>query len=137
MKLDHIGVAVEDLNRSLSAYESLGLQCAYREHVERDGVEVAFVPFEGGRFELLKPDRETSPVRDFLNKRGPGMHHIALEVANLHAHLEELKERGVRLIDQSPRPGAEHSLVAFIHPSATGGVLVELVERFQEGESRG
>ncbi|MCL5117059.1 MAG: methylmalonyl-CoA epimerase [Firmicutes bacterium] len=135
MKLDHIGVAVRDLEASLKAYETLGLTVAHREHVERDQVEVAFVPFEGGRFELLKPDAETSPVGKFLAKRGEGIHHVALTVEDIQAEVERLKASGVRMIDASPRAGAEGTLVAFIHPAATGGVLVELVQR-PEGAER-
>lgn len=137
MKLDHIGVAVKDLDASLKAYEALGLQVAHREHVARDQVEVAFLPFEGGRFELLLPDQEESPVGRFLAKRGEGIHHVALGVRDIHAEVKRLKEAGVRLIDETPRPGADQSFVAFIHPSATGGVLVELVERHPGGSSHG
>lgn len=137
MKLDHIGVAVTDLDLSLEAYTALGLNAVHREHVAKDRVEVAFVPFEGGRFELLKPDDPESPVAKFLEKRGQGIHHVALGVDDIHQEVERLKARGVRLIDQTPRPGAEGSLVAFIHPAATGGVLVELVERPQGENARG
>ncbi|AEJ41654.1 glyoxalase family protein [Sulfobacillus acidophilus TPY] len=128
LKLDHIGVAVTDLAQAIEAYQSLGLSLAHREVVERDAVEVAFLPFEGGRFELLAPHDETSPVARFLAKRGPGIHHVALAVDHLQAVLAQLKALGLTLIDQEPRPGAEGSQVAFIHPSAMGGVLVELVE---------
>lgn len=132
MKLDHIGVAVRDLEASLKAYEVLGLPAAHREHVAKDQVEVAFVPFSGGRFELLKPEADESPVGRFLAKRGEGIHHVALAVEDIDQEVSRLKSAGVRLIDQEPRPGAEGTLVAFIHPSATGGVLVELVERPHE-----
>ncbi len=131
MRLDHIGVAVTNLEESLHAYEALGLAAVHREHVEKDGVEVAFVPFAGGRFELLKPDRDDSPVAKFLRRRGEGMHHLALAVDDIAQRLEELKSQGVRLIDEHPRAGAENTLVAFIHPSSTGGVLIELVQRPQ------
>lgn len=128
MKLDHLGVAVQDLSREIKTYEALGLSVAHRETVSKDQVEVAFVPFEGGRFELLKPLSETSPVAKFLDKRGPGLHHVALAVNDLAGMLNRLKQQGVQLIDEAPRAGAEGSLVAFIHPSAAGGVLLELVE---------
>ena len=137
MKLDHIGVAVADLDASLSAYEALGLTAVHREHVPKDGVQVAFVPFEGGRFELLQPEREDSPVAKFLGRHGEGMHHVALQVQNLSERLDALKAHGVRLIDQQPRAGAENTLVAFIHPKATGGVLVELVERPKGADRHG
>lgn len=132
MKLDHIGVAVKDLESSLAAYQALGLFSVHREHIDQDGVEVAFVPFEGGRFELLHPDRNDSPVAKFLERRGEGMHHVALAVEDIEAHLADLKSQGIRLIDNSPRPGAENTLVAFVHPASTGGVLVELVQRPKE-----
>ncbi len=129
MKLDHIGIAVADLENSIQAYQALGLDVAHREHVAKDRVEVAFVPFSGGRFELLHPDQEESPVGRFLAKRGEGIHHVALTVDDIAGEVERLKASGVRMIDQEPRSGAEGTLVAFIHPAAMGGVLVELVER--------
>ena len=132
MKLDHIGVAVKDLDATLCAYEALGLTAVHGEKVEKDGVEVAFVPFAGGRFELLQPERTDSPVAKFLARRGPGLHHVALEVVDIRQQLAQLREAGVRLIDQEPRRGADHSWVAFIHPESTGGVLLELVERTRE-----
>ncbi len=134
MKLDHIGVAVADLEKSIQAYEALGLGVAHREHVAKDRVEVAFVPFQGGRFELLHPAQEDSPVGRFLAKRGEGIHHVALTVDDIAGEVARLKASGVRMIDQEPRSGAEGTLVAFIHPAAMGGVLVELVQRPQ-GES--
>lgn len=137
MKLDHIGVAVKNLTEAIGAYETLGLPVADREYVERDQVEVAFVPFEGGRFELLEPSSDDSPVAKFLSRRGEGIHHVALRVTDIVAELERLKQSGTRLIDQEPRVGAGHSLVAFIHPAATGGVLVELVQRESEEDHHG
>ena len=129
MELDHIGVAVRDLAQSLGVYEALGLSQAHRERIEKDEVEVAFVPFQGGRFELLEPLSENSPVAKFIAKRGEGVHHVALGVEDIHAAMDRLKGQGVRLIDEMPRPGAEGSLVAFVHPASTHGVLVELVQR--------
>ncbi len=129
VKLDHIGVAVADLEKSIQAYQALGLDVAHREHVAKDRVEVAFVPFAGGRFELLHPDQEDSPVGRFLAKRGEGIHHVALTVDDIAGEVERLQAAGVRMIDQEPRRGAEGTLVAFIHPSSMGGVLVELVQR--------
>ncbi|PSR21147.1 MAG: methylmalonyl-CoA epimerase [Sulfobacillus acidophilus] len=137
MKLDHIGVAVEDLDASLSAYQALGLPSSHRETVPDDQVEVAFVPFSGGRFELLQPHGVDTPVGRFLAKRGPGMHHVALAVDDIRMELQRLRDAGVRLIDAEPRRGAEGTWVAFVHPAATGGVLLELVERAAESDARG
>nr|WP_207711552.1 methylmalonyl-CoA epimerase [Sulfobacillus harzensis] len=130
--MDHIGVAVRNIEQSLKAYEALGLEAVHRERVEKDRVDVAFVPFEGGRFELLEPFEESSPVGKFLAKRGQGIHHVALGVDNIDRELTRLQDAGVRLIDQAARPGAEGTRVAFVHPESTGGVLVELVERPHE-----
>lgn len=132
MTLDHLGVAVRDLETSLKSYEVLGLEAGHRELVAKDQVEVAFVPFAGGRFELLQPLAADSPVGRFLAKRGEGIHHVALSVDDLHAEVDRLKAAGVRMIDDVPRPGAENTLVAFVHPASTGGVLIELVERSHE-----
>jgi methylmalonyl-CoA/ethylmalonyl-CoA epimerase len=129
VKLDHLGVAVTDLERAAAAWNVLGLETAHVEEVPRDQVRVAFVPFAGGRLELLEPTAETSPVARFLARRGEGIHHVAFAVTGLADLLARLKAAGVRLIDEAPRPGAEGTAVAFLHPSATGGVLVELGER--------
>lgn len=129
MKLDHLGVAVESLEAARQAYQALGLDVVHQEWVEKDQVTVAFVPFNGGRFELLEASSPESPVGRFLSKNGPGLHHVALEVEDIHQYVASLAERGVRMIDQEPRPGAEGTLVAFVHPSSAGGVLIELVER--------
>ncbi len=134
LQLDHLGVAVRDLESQLATYQALGLTVAHQEHIAQDEVAVAFVPFVGGRFEFLAPTADSSPVARFLDKRGPGLHHVALTVTRLAETLERLAALGVRLIDQTPRQGAEGSQVAFIHPSATGGVLLELVQR-PEGSS--
>lgn len=133
MKLSHLGVAVEDLAAQIRAYEALGLKVTHQEEVARDQVRVAFIPFEGGRFELLEPTGETSPVARFLAKRGPGLHHVAFEVDDVADVLARMKAAGLRLIDEEPRPGAEGHLVAFVHPQSTGGVLWELV---QPGKAR-
>ncbi len=134
MKLDHLGVAVRHLDEAIILYEAMGLEVAHREQVTQDQVSVAFIPFGGGRFELLEPLADTSPIAKFLDRRGPGLHHVALEVPNIRKTLGDLKKRGLQLIDSEPRPGADQSLVAFVHPSATGGILLELV---QHGEDLG
>ncbi|MCL4351046.1 MAG: methylmalonyl-CoA epimerase [Firmicutes bacterium] len=134
MKLDHLGVAVRHLDQAITVYEAMGLEVAHREQVTQDQVSVAFIPFDGGRFELLEPTADSSPIAKFLQRRGPGLHHVALEVSDIRKTLGDLQKRGLQLIDSEPRPGADQSLVAFVHPSATGGILLELV---QHGEDLG
>ena len=133
MKLDHLGVAVRSLDEAIGVYQALGITVSHRETVDSDGVQVAFLPFLGGRFELLEPTRESSPVARFIERRGPGLHHIAVEVADIRKALEDIRTRGFRLIDAEARPGANGSLVAFVHPEATGGVLLELVQPGEPG----
>lgn len=125
--LDHIGIAVRDLAAALAFYrDALGLEVEGTEEVGSQGVRVHFLPAGGPRLELLEAAAEASPVARFLASRGPGLHHLTFRVDDLHAALAELKARGVRLVDEAPRPGAEGALVAFIHPSSAHGVLVEL-----------
>ena len=135
MKLEHIGIATESIDEALRFWrEALGLELKHTEVVEEQGVRVAMLPVGEPRIELLEPTHAGSPVAKFLQQRGAGIHHIAVRVADIRATLARLKERGVRLIDESPRVGAGGCLVAFVHPSATGGVLFELVEHLA-GES--
>jgi methylmalonyl-CoA/ethylmalonyl-CoA epimerase len=125
--LDHIGIAVGDVSASLAFFRDvLGLEVGTPEDVASQGVRVTFLPAGESSLELLAPTTRDSPVARYLSKRGAGMHHVAFRVEDIRAALAELKARGVRLIDEAPRPGAHGSLVAFIHPSAADGVLVEL-----------
>jgi methylmalonyl-CoA/ethylmalonyl-CoA epimerase len=131
--LDHIGIAVSDLEAALSFYrDALGLEVALPEEVASQGVRAHFIGLSDGRpgpaLELLEATRPDSPIARFLGKRGPGLHHVTLRVEDLRAALAQLKTRGVRLIDEEPRNGAHDSLVAFIHPSSAHGVLIELVQ---------
>jgi methylmalonyl-CoA/ethylmalonyl-CoA epimerase len=129
MKVDHIGVATRSIEESLKFWrDSLGLEVKHTETVEEQGVHVAMLPVGEPRVELLEPTDESSPVAKFLEKRGPGIHHVAVRVADIRAALARLKAKGARLIDEEPRVGAGGCLVAFVHPSASGGVLLELVE---------
>ena len=129
-RIEHLGVAVTSLDESLRFWrDGLGLELADVEVVEDQGVRVAMLPAGGSRIELLEATGAETPVGRFLAKRGPGIHHVCVEVVGVNAMLERLSERGFRLIDRRARPGAGGSLVAFIHPESTGGVLVELVER--------
>ena len=133
MKIDHIGIATNGIDDAARFYlESLGLQIEHVEEVTSQKVRVAMLPLGESRIELLEPTSDDSPISKFLAKRGPGIHHIAVRVQDIRASLAELKEKGARLIDEQPRTGAGGCLVAFIHPSSTGGVLLELVEHPQE-----
>jgi methylmalonyl-CoA/ethylmalonyl-CoA epimerase len=133
MKIDHIGIATNGIDDAARFYlESLGLQIEHMEEVASQKVRVAMLPLGESRLELLEPTSEDSPISRFLTKRGPGIHHVAVRVPDIRASLAELKKKGARLIDEQPRTGAGGCLVAFIHPSSTGGVLLELVEHPQE-----
>ena len=125
--LDHIGIAVKDLDAALAFYrDALGLEIEGTEDVPSQQVRVHFAAVGGPKLELLEATSATSTIAKYIEKRGPGLHHITLRVDDVARTLESLKARGVRLIDEQPRPGAEGSMIAFIHPSSTGGVLIEL-----------
>jgi methylmalonyl-CoA/ethylmalonyl-CoA epimerase len=129
MKVDHIGIATKTLDEGLALWrDALGLQVDHTEEVTEQGVRVAMLSIGETHIELLEPLSETSPVGKFLEKRGPGIHHVAIRVADIGASLAELKARGSRLIDETPRTGAGGCLVAFVHPSSANGVLIELVQ---------
>lgn len=126
-RLDHIGIAVSNIGEALAFYrDALGLDVDAPEEVSSQGVRAHFIAAGEAALELLEATAEDSPIAKYVGKRGPGLHHITLRVDDIHAALEQLKSRGVRLIDETPRPGAHESLVAFIHPSSAHGVLVEL-----------
>lgn len=129
IRINHIGVATTDTEVALRVFgEGLGLPPGESEDVMSDAVRVSFLQVGESRIELLEPLGATGPVQKFLSSRGPGVHHICLEVEDLPGMLQSLREKGVALIDQEPRPGAHGSLVAFLHPKSTSGVLIELVE---------
>jgi methylmalonyl-CoA/ethylmalonyl-CoA epimerase len=129
MKLEHIGIATRSLDDALHFWrDALGLEVWHTEIVEEQKVRVAMLPVGEPRIELLEPTSNDSPVAKFLEKRGAGIHHIAVRVDDIRATLLRLKESGARLIDESPRVGAGGCLVAFVHPTSAGGVLLELVE---------
>ena len=129
MKIDHIGIAVKSLVQAVTIYETtMGLKVSGYETVEDQGVKLAMIPIGDSRIELLEPTHADSPVEKFMAKRGEGIHHIALCVDNIDEALERFKTSGARLIDEVPRRGAHNSKIAFIHPSSTNGVLLELVE---------
>jgi methylmalonyl-CoA/ethylmalonyl-CoA epimerase len=128
--LDHIGIAVKSLDAA-KIYEALGLSIDHVETVETQGVKTAFLSVGDTHLELLEPLSPQSPVGRFIDKRGEGIHHICLRVNDLDAHLERLKRQGFRLIDEAPVPGAHGCRVAFLHPAAGNGVLIELSEKIE------
>lgn len=129
MKLDHIGIATGSLDEGFSIWrDALGLEVGATEEIPDQGVRVAMLAIGDTHLELLEPLTPDSVVGKFLAKRGPGIHHLAVEVEDIHASLLALKGKGARLIDEKPRLGARGCLVAFIHPAATNGVLLELVQ---------
>jgi methylmalonyl-CoA epimerase len=129
MKIDHIGIAVKSIAAALKVYEqAVGLKLAGYDEVDDQAVRVAMLDIGESRIELLEPTRPESPVEKFMNKRGEGIHHIAVRVDNIEEALDRLKTAGIRLIDEKPKRGAHNTRVAFIHPASTHGVLMELVE---------
>src|SRR3954451_19829372 len=125
--IDHIGIAVANLAEALAFYrDALGLEVHPPEEVASQRVRAHFIPAGQTAIELLEGTAEDSPIARYVAKRGPGLHHITLRVGDIRAVLARLKEKGVRLIDEEPRPGAHTSLVAFLHPASAHGVLVEL-----------
>jgi methylmalonyl-CoA epimerase len=125
--LDHVGIAVSDLPAALAFYrDALGLEVEAPEEVASQRVRAHFIPVGQSKLELLEATASDSPIAKYVEKRGPGLHHITLRVDDVYAAVEHLKTRGVRMIDEAPRPGAEGSTIAFIHPAATHGVLLEL-----------
>ena len=130
MKVDHIGIATRQLDEALALWQDvLGLKVDSTEEVTEQGVRVAMLGIGETHIELLEPLSAGSPVGKFLEKRGPGIHHIAVSVSDIRATLAQLREKGTRLIDETPRVGAGGCLVAFVHPSSANGVLLELVQR--------
>jgi methylmalonyl-CoA/ethylmalonyl-CoA epimerase len=130
-KLDHIGIAVKSLDAA-NFYEALGLTIDHVETVETQKVKTAFLSVGDSSLELLEPTSPDSTIAKFIEKRGEGIHHICLRVDDLETHLEILKAQGYRLINEAPVPGAHNCRVAFLHPSAANGVLIELSERMKD-----
>jgi methylmalonyl-CoA/ethylmalonyl-CoA epimerase len=127
--MDHVGIAVEELDGALATYgETFGMELVHREVIAEHGIEAALFEVGEQHIELLAPLSADSPVGRFLASRGPGLHHVAYRVGDIDAALAELLSRDVEMIDSAPRTGIRASRIAFIHPNATGGVLTELVE---------
>lgn len=134
-KVDHIGIAVQSLEATLPFYtEVLKLELKGIEEVESEGVKVAFLQVGETKIELLEPLHENSPIAKHIEKRGEGIHHIALRTDSMEEEMEQVKSKGIRMINEKPKTGAGGSLVAFMHPKSTGKVLYELCEKKGEGE---
>lgn len=130
LKIDHVGIAVKGMKAGEKFWtDTLGMECKGYETVEEQRVTTAFFPVGESEVELLEPTSEDSPVAKFIEKKGEGIHHVAFRVENIEAALAELKEKGIRLIDEVPRNGAGGAKIAFLHPKSTHGILVELCER--------
>jgi methylmalonyl-CoA epimerase len=128
-RIDHVGIAVEDLDAALAIYQQgFAMELAHRETVAEQGVEAVLLDIGENHVELLAPLGPDTPVGRFLAKKGPGIHHVAYQVTDIDAVLDTLKAAGTRLIDETPRIGIRGSRVAFLHPAASGGVLTEIVE---------
>jgi methylmalonyl-CoA/ethylmalonyl-CoA epimerase len=128
-RIDHVGVAVEDLDASIALYEkTYKMELVHRETVTEQGVEAVLLDVGENHVELLAPLGPDTPVGKFLAKKGPGIHHVAYQVTDIDSTLAALKQAGLRLIDETPRIGIRRSRVAFLHPAASGGVLTEIVE---------
>jgi len=128
-KINHIGIAVKSLEASIPFYrDQLGMSFEGTEEVVEQKVKVAFFQIGESRIELLEPTTDDSPIAKFLEKKGEGVHHMAYEVDDVEIALAKMKEQGVRLIDETPRLGAHNSLIAFLHPKSTGGVLTEICQ---------
>jgi methylmalonyl-CoA/ethylmalonyl-CoA epimerase len=132
-ELDHVGIAVSNLEESIRNYkDNFGFELVLRERVESQQTEIAFLKLSNTLLELLAPINGEGAVARFLQKRGPGMHHVCYKVDNIEQELARLEARGCQLIDRVPRPGAHNTAIAFIHPSSMGGVLTELCEHRKE-----
>jgi methylmalonyl-CoA/ethylmalonyl-CoA epimerase len=131
-KVEHIGIAVKDLEAAIQLYEKmLGVACYKVEHVESEGVRTAFFLKDGAKIELVAADREDSAIAKFIDKKGEGMHHIAYDVADIHLEMSRLVGEGFTLINEQPKKGADNKWVCFLHPKTTGSVLIELCQEIK------
>lgn len=134
-KVEHIGIAVKDLEKTMSFYDDiLGLEKLSVETVESQGVSIAFFKTGETKIELLEPLNDESPIAKFIEKKGEGIHHMAIEVEDIEAKIEDMKEKGARFIGDKPTKGADNMKIIFVHPKSTNGVLLELCEPLGEGD---
>ncbi len=134
-KVEHIGIAVKDLEKTMSFYDDiLGLEKLSVETVESQGVSIAFFKTGETKIELLEPLNDESPIAKFIDKKGEGIHHMAIEVEDIEAKIEDMKEKGARFIGDKPTKGADNMKIIFVHPKSTNGVLLELCEPLGEGD---
>ncbi|MCF8415433.1 MAG: methylmalonyl-CoA epimerase [Crocinitomicaceae bacterium] len=128
-KIEHLGIAVANIEESLMMYETLlGTNCYKTESVESEGVKTAFLQVGESKIELLEASNPSSPIAKFLEKKGPGIHHIAFDVENIEAEIARLTSQGFELIHTTPKDGADNKLIAFLHPKSTGSILIELCQ---------
>lgn len=131
-KIEHLGIAVKNLEQSISLYENLlGVPCYKTETVESEGVITAFFMTGENKIELLEATHTHSPIAKFIEKKGEGIHHIAFDVDDIKAEMQRLKAAGFQLLNDEPKPGADNKLVCFIHPKSAGGVLIELCQEIK------
>ena len=129
MKIEHLGIAVKELTSSIPLFEQLlNTPCYKTEEVASEGVSTAFFQTGDSKIELLEATNATSPIAKFIDKKGPGIHHIAFEVENIHAEMKRLAALGFELLNEVPKDGADNKLVCFLHPKTTNGVLIELCQ---------
>ena len=128
-KIEHIGIAVKNLDNAIAHHEKLfGIRCYKRERVESEGVETAFFQVGPNKIELLGATAENSPIAKFIEKRGEGIHHVAYAVKDIHAEMQRLEQDGFKLLNEEPKDGADNKLICFVHPKSAGGVLMELCQ---------
>lgn len=128
-KIEHLGIAVKDIESSITLYEKLlGTSCCKKEEVASEGVITAFFKTGENKIELLGATHDESPITKFIEKKGEGIHHIAFDVEDIHAEMERLKKEGFQLINEKPKDGADNKLICFLHPKGTNGVLIELCQ---------
>src|SRR5437868_4895875 len=131
-RFSHVGIAVRDMDDAVQRWKALGASMEGEERLESMGLHVVFMDLGGALLELIAPTSTETPVARFLDRRGPGLHHVAFEVDDLESALRQAEDAGLRLIDRAPRDGAHHMQVAFLHPESAAGVLVEYCQRRKE-----